>query len=236
MTRLGHILAPAGISREMLLGAAVSGGAPVEPIADVVQRLGCQLTVAERAVGGLVATHAIIEALPGTGRADSLESIHRLIERAGVDPGVASGTVAVYERLISAEAILHGSDIASARLHQLGEARYPALIAATVAAFLALALDRITVGVIALGSGSIAVPGHGTLPVPAPATSHLLRGFRVIGGPGEGELTGPTAAALVAALTHPEVPVPEMTLEGIGRGAGRVDTARPGVATLLIGT
>ncbi len=234
--KLGHILAPQGVSREMLLGAAVSAGAPIQPIVDVVERLGCRIDVVEHSIDGLLAALVVLDAVPGTERADTLEVVLQRIGVAGVEPAVAVEAERVYRRLFAAEAALHGAAPESIELHQLGDARYPALIVGTVASFHSLALSEVTVGTIALGSGSVDVGEHGILPIPAPATAFALQGYFVVGGPEEGELTGPTAAALLSSLTVPSAAMPAMTLEGMGRGAGRVGSSYPGCVTLLIGT
>jgi uncharacterized protein (TIGR00299 family) protein len=87
-----------------------------------------------------------------------------------------------------------------------------------------------------LGSGT--VPSrHGVLPVPAPATVELLRGFPVRVGDGDSELVTPTGAAIVSAFASPGEPLPPLCIEGIGYGAGsRALSDRPNLLRLLLGT
>ena len=78
---------------------------------------------------------------------------------------------------------------------------------------------------------------HGRLPLPAPATVELLRGAPVHGVEIEMELVTPTGAALVAALADAFGPLPRMTLEGAGYGAGTRDLeALPNVVRVIVGT
>jgi uncharacterized protein (DUF111 family) len=51
----------------------------------------------------------------------------------------------------------------------------------------------------------------------------------------EGELTTPTGAAIVAALADSFGPLPAMTIERIGYGAGQKDFAHPNLLRLLVG-
>ena len=52
----------------------------------------------------------------------------------------------------------------------------------------------------------------------------------------EGELTTPTGAAIVAALADEFGPLPAMTVERIGYGAGQKDFPQPNILRLLVGT
>jgi uncharacterized protein (DUF111 family) len=72
--------------------------------------------------------------------------------------------------------------------------------------------------------------------VPAPATAELLRGIPLASCEIASELTTPTGAALVATLVDHFGPLPPLTLETIGYGAGTRDLAeRPNILRLLVG-
>src|SRR6185295_9990202 len=92
------------------------------------------------------------------------------------------------------------------------------------------------VSALPLGSGT--VPSrHGTLPVPAPATMELLRGFPVRIGDGTSELVTPTGAAIIAAFATPGEALPPLRIEAVGYGAGsRVLSDRPNLLRLVLGT
>ncbi|NLE40104.1 MAG: LarC family nickel insertion protein, partial [Pirellulaceae bacterium] len=85
------------------------------------------------------------------------------------------------------------------------------------------------------GSGTIRI-AHGTVAVPAPATAELLRGVPLAESSVKAELTTPTGAAVVTTLAHGFGPIPAMTLETIGRGAGGRDLVeQPNLLRLLVG-
>ncbi|MGH3822191.1 MAG: LarC family nickel insertion protein, partial [Pseudonocardiaceae bacterium] len=78
---------------------------------------------------------------------------------------------------------------------------------------------------------------HGTIPVPAPAVLQIVAdyGLALTGGNLAGERTTPTGAALVAILAKPG-PLPPMTIEAVGSGAGAQERPeRPNITRLLIG-
>ena len=62
---------------------------------------------------------------------------------------------------------------------------------------------------------------HGQCSVPAPATAELLRGVPLAASDVEGELTTPTGAAILTAVAERYGPLPSMTVQRIGYGAGR---------------
>jgi uncharacterized protein (TIGR00299 family) protein len=74
------------------------------------------------------------------------------------------------------------------------------------------------------------------LPVPAPATTELLKGVPIIGGPGQVELLTPTAAAILTTVVDRFCPLPAMKIEKIGYGAGSLESEKfPNVLRLILG-
>src|SRR5690606_15534603 len=97
-----------------------------------------------------------------------------------------------------------------------------------------LGVDQIVASPIPTGSGFVEI-AHGRCAIPAPATAELLRGIPLANFTPEGELTTPTGAAIVATLATSFGPMPGMTVEKIGIGAGQKDFDHPNVLRLLIG-
>jgi uncharacterized protein (DUF111 family) len=94
----------------------------------------------------------------------------------------------------------------------------------------------VTCSALAAGSGT-ARSAHGALPVPAPAVLRIVidRGLSLTGGELAGERTTPTGAALVAILATPG-PLPAMTVDAVGSGAGTRDSPdRPNITRLVLG-
>jgi hypothetical protein len=85
-----------------------------------------------------------------------------------------------------------------------------------------------------LGTGMIRT-AHGLMPVPAPATTAILRGLPVF-TEGTGELTTPTGAAILAAVVQSFGPPPPMRMCAQGFGAGTREHAdRPNVLRVILG-
>jgi uncharacterized protein (TIGR00299 family) protein len=87
-----------------------------------------------------------------------------------------------------------------------------------------LGIEEIYVSSINLGSGSVKTE-HGILPVPAPATAELLRGYPVYSSEIPFELTTPTGAAIISGMNANPYSLSKITIEKIGYGAGNKDIA-----------
>ena len=97
-----------------------------------------------------------------------------------------------------------------------------------------LKIERVYSSILPLGRGTVNTRG-GILPLPAPATVELLKGFPVKLGRETNELVTPTGAGIVTALAH-HGEVPEMRIESIGYGAGsRGSDDVPNMLRVIIG-
>ncbi len=76
---------------------------------------------------------------------------------------------------------------------------------------------------------------HGILPVPAPATAHILRGVPIYSGSIRGELCTPTGAALLKYFVDEFSAMPPMTVESIGYGMGKKDFPAANCVRAFIG-
>ena len=127
----------------------------------------------------------------------SIQEVHDAIQAAPVAEAVKEDARGVYAIIAAAEAKAHGVRAREVHFHEVGA---PDAIAHIVAAFDALSrlsFDAIASTPVCTGFGFVDC-AHGTLPIPAPATAHILESIPAFAGDEEGELTTPTGAALVA--------------------------------------
>ncbi|MFT4572111.1 MAG: hypothetical protein ACI91F_003008, partial [Candidatus Binatia bacterium] len=163
-------------------------------------------------------------------------TIRGLLERAagsGLGEEVAARAIRIFEGLAKAEAEVHATTLAKVHFHEVGCVDSIIDIVGAAWCLERLGIDACFVGPIVVGSGHVETE-HGRLPVPAPATALLLRGFNVVLGDGQGELTTPTGAAILAAEAKPFRP--SFALQAVGTGAGTMRLAdRPNVLRVFIG-
>ena len=209
--------ASSGASGDMLLGALVGAGVPVEVMQSAIDAVAPEpitLRVEEVRRGGLAATRVHV---------DVAESHHRRTWRdVRAMLGDADLAVAVFERLAVAEAAVHGTTPDEVHFHEVGALDAIADVVGVCAGFAHLGAASVTVSPVAVGSGTIQA-AHGTLPVPPPAVAELLRGAPSYAGPAAMELCTPTGAALLTTLATAWGPQPAMTVDTIGVGAGGRD-------------
>jgi uncharacterized protein (TIGR00299 family) protein len=95
--------------------------------------------------------------------------------------------------------------------------------------------DRIVCSPLNVGGGMVH-SAHGVFPVPAPATVKLLGDAPVYSGSVQQELVTPTGALIATTYADSFGPLPAMSVERVGYGAGeRDDPQTPNVLRVLIG-
>ncbi len=139
--------------------------------------------------------------------------------------------LAIFTLLAEAEARVHGGQPDEVHFHEIAD--WDSVADIVGAAYMIELFERATwsVGVLPLGSGRV-VTSHGPLPVPAPATVHLLEGFPVSDDGIAGERVTPTGAAILRSLEPGRRP-PEGTLQITTSGYGFGTRRLPGLANTL---
>jgi pyridinium-3,5-bisthiocarboxylic acid mononucleotide nickel chelatase len=165
----------------------------------------------------------------------TLEEIERLIDGSALSRDGKGRAKALFRRLAEAEATIHNTSIDRVHLHEVGALDSIIDIVGTVYALDALGIRRVTASPLNVGGGSVS-SAHGLYPVPAPATTHLLKNAPIYSGPQQVELTTPTGALLVSDFAESYGAIPAMRLQRVGYGAGSRDFAHsPNVLRVLIG-
>ncbi len=167
----------------------------------------------------------------------NLSEIRRIIQRSGISVAAKRNAEAIFERLGTVEAFIHGQSIDEVHFHEVGAVDSIVDIVAACVGFDALGIDKVICSPLAVGSGVVQC-AHGLLPIPAPATAELLRQAKapMVPGPGCFEMLTPTAAAILTHFAHGYGLLESMTIDSIGYGAGSRDPEGfPNVLRLLIG-
>ncbi len=227
-----------GISGDMLLGALLGVGAPLDGVRAAVASTGLtgwELSVATVPRGALQATRAVVGVEPQPPHRHASELLE-IVGRARPAPVAELATRAI-TALAEVEAGLHGADPADVHLHEIGGVDTVVDAVGVAAALHLLDVGAVHCGPLPIGMGTVE-SAHGTLPLPAPATAALLAraGAQVTGRTDRGETVTPTGIALLHAAGAVFGPVPAMTVRAAGYGAGgRADPTRPNVLQALLG-
>jgi uncharacterized protein (TIGR00299 family) protein len=232
--------ASSGASGDMLLGALVGAGVPLDVLRDAVDAASPEpvsLRVEAVARHGFAATRVHVDV------ADSAEhrtrrDVRTLLLDSPLADEVRDLALRVFERLAVAEGQVHGHDALDVHFHEVGALDAIADVVGVCAGFAHLAASEVVVSPVAVGSGSVTT-AHGSLPVPPPAVAALLTGVPSYAGPvgaPAAELCTPTGAALLTTLATSYGPQPAMTTRQVGVGAGGRDPeGHANVLRLLVG-
>jgi uncharacterized protein (TIGR00299 family) protein len=227
-----------GISGDMLLGALIGLGAPLDGVRAAVAGTGLpgwELSVETVTRGALQATRAVVTVEPQPPHRHAAELLE-IVGRARPEP-VADLAARAVRALAEVEGGLHGAAPEDVHLHEIGGIDTVVDTVGVAAALHLLGITALHCGPLPIGLGTVE-SAHGTLPLPAPATAALLAraGAQVTGRATRGETVTPTGIALLHAAGATFGPVPDMTVLAVGYGAGgRDDPARPNVVQALLG-
>lgn len=225
-----------GLSGDMLLGALLGLGAPLEKVRAAIESTGLtgwSLTTEQVQVDGIGATRAVVSVDDHAPERHAAELI-ALASRAHPEPAAAVA-VSALEAIAQVEARLHDRDPAEVHLHEVGGLDTIVDTVGVAAALHELSVTAVHSAPIALGSGTVRC-AHGVLPAPAPATLRLLEGAAVVGTDLAGETVTPTGAALVSAMGVRFTPPPAMVLGTTAYGAGtKRFPQRPNVLSASLG-
>ena len=228
----------AGISGDMILGALVDVGLGLEVLREELGKLnlhGFRLEANQVTKGSLTGTkvEVVIDDHQHTHR--HLSHILEAIEGSGLEPKVQKDCRAIFTRLAEAEAKVHGTSVEHVHFHEVGALDSIVDIVGSVIGLHQLKVEQIYSSPLHLGSGFV-MAEHGKLPVPAPGTAELLKGFPAYASDVEGELTTPTGAAIVTTLAKRFGPMPLMKVQNVGYGAGTKEFANlPNLLRLMVG-
>ncbi|WP_127479345.1 nickel pincer cofactor biosynthesis protein LarC [Nocardioides pantholopis] len=233
--------ASAGASGDMLLGALVGAGVPLDVIASAVDAVAPEpvgLAAEEVRRAGLAATRCHVEVATSTTHRSWAE-VRALLEAADLADEVRALALAVFGRLAAAEGAVHGRPADEVHFHEVGALDSIADVVGAAAGLVHLGAAQVVVSPVAVGSGSVRT-AHGVLPVPPPAVAELLRGVPSYAGPAgapAAELCTPTGAAVLTTVATGWGAQPPMTVTAVGSGAGARDPeGHPNVLRLLVGS
>lgn len=215
-----------GASGDMILGALVDAGLRLEDLSEQLGRLpveGYRLEsrrVQKHGIGGTKVDVVLTDSADEhTHHTRFYREIVAMIQESDLSQRVKEQSLAIFARLGEAEAKIHQKPLEKIHFHEVGAVDAIVDIVGAVIGLDLLGVQEVFCSPMPISHGVVKC-AHGLLPVPAPATLELLTGVPVREIDVEGETLTPTGAAVLATLGHRFGPMPEMTLEKVGYGAG----------------
>lgn len=165
---------------------------------------------------------------------NTLHGIEHILDHMHLSEKVRKDVLAVYGLIAEAESNVHGVPVSEIHFHEVGNLDAVADVTAFCLLINKLAPGKVIASPIHVGSGQVPC-AHGILPVPAPATAHLLQGCPIYGGKIQGELCTPTGAALLKYFADDFGDMPVMKISAIGYGMGKKDFEAANCVRAMIG-
>ena len=128
----------------------------------------------------------------------NFKDICKRLSDSALPPAVIERAIDIFHRLALAEGAVHGKSIDAVHFHEIADWDSICDIVGTATILDLLNCSEWSVDDIPMGSGTVNT-AHGLMPVPAPATSQLLKGYIMADDGISGERVTPTGAAI---LTH----------------------------------
>src|SRR5439155_21456266 len=241
MSRLLYFDCFSGISGDMTLGALLDAGLPFDELKRALGSLavsGFDVSATRVLRAGVSATQFVVHEHDHHHRHDhshthdhhhshehphrSLPEIFALIDRSALSPTGRDRAKALFQRLAKAEAAIHQMPVERVHLHEVGALDSIIDIVGAVFALEWFGADRVVCSPLNVGGGMVH-SAHGLFPVPAPATVKLLGDAPVYSSAVQKELVTPTGALIATGYAGSFGPMPAMSVERVGYGAGDRD-------------
>ncbi|MGQ9518608.1 MAG: nickel pincer cofactor biosynthesis protein LarC [Candidatus Fervidibacter sp.] len=227
----------AGISGDMMLGALIDAGAPVNDLLVGLRSLpisGWDLKVERVRKGIIAATSITVIANEHRHHERHFPEIKELIASSDLPEPVKAKSITVFQLLAEAEAKVHGISVNEVHFHEVGAVDSIVDIVGSVYGLHLLGVESVFASAVPFTRGRVKT-AHGELPVPAPATLELLGGIPTHPLDINAELVTPTGAALLKGLAESFGLPPPFTPQRIGYGAGKQDLPFPNILRVVIG-
>lgn len=225
-----------GIAGNMLLGALIDAGLPVEHLKNELRTLRItQYTLHITLLKTPTKAIKLEVKLKGRAHPRNLNDILKIINRSGLSKNVKTISSRIFKTLAEAEAKVHGIPINKVHFHEVGAVDAIIDIVGAAIGLDYFGIEEVCCSPINVGSGRVKF-SHGTFPIPAPATAELLKSIPIYSSGIKRELTTPTGAAIIKTLASSFDPLPRLKVEAVGSGAGGYPLkVQPDFLRILIG-
>ncbi len=237
--KTAYIQATAGISGDMLLGCLLDVGLPIQNLEESIAKLhvsGYKIEYHKSTRGTITGTQVVVHQSQDTPNGYSIADFILIVRNSDLSGGTKNKAIAVLEKLEKAELLVHGE---GHELHELGDLDTIIDIVGVISGLESLGIEKVYCSPLPLGWGIIETR-KGPLPIPAPATSHLISMSNAKVSPPQkqyldaGELVTPTGAAIITTLASFDPPSFSVRKLGYGIGSRDMPTL-PNVISMWIG-
>lgn len=202
-----------GIGGDMFLAAATGLGLDLAPLQNALNQAGLAVTLdaPQVRVNGLAGRRLQIGGTDKKQPLRHLPDILTIIDRLPLPETVRQKTTAAFHRLAQTEAQVHATTPDQIHFHEVGAVDTIVDVTGAFYALHTLDITQVACSPLPWFNGT-ATCEHGTLPLPAPATLHLLQGKPVFPTDFNLEIITPTGALIVDQITTTYTTGPQGTI------------------------
>ena len=246
-----------GISGNMFLGACIQAGVPTNYLIQELKKLSLpddyQIEISDINKNGIAAVYVDVKFEEAHEHHNhehdeehhhhheehhhhrNMADIRKIIESSTLSVKVKNTALSIFEKLAEAEGKVHNRPAEEVNFHEVGAVDSIVDIVGCAICIDYMEIEKVFVSKVNVGSGFVNC-AHGLMPVPAPATAELLKGYITYHNSIEKELTTPTGAAIIATLAEYSDNQPvDFTIEKIAYGAGTHELKIPNVLRIYLG-
>ena len=229
-----------GIAGDMTMAAFLSAGLPVDTLRSGLSQLGLDgfdLQVRHVRRSSIDAVHCDVVVTHEPHFHRHLSDILSIISTSALPARVKARASSIFRVLAEAEATIHGTTAEKVHFHEVGALDSIVDIVGTALCLEHFGIERVYSSPVRLGSGGLIETQHGTMPTPVPAALEILRGYPTVLTTVPHELTTPTGAAIIRALSEGTLDEERMTVRAVGYGAGTKEFREiPNFLRVIIGS
>ncbi len=237
--RIAYFDTFSGVSGDMTLGAFVSAGVSLDELIAGIGRLrltGVELEAAHIVRNGITAVKLDVVISSPDKKHRHLKDILALIEGSDLSDRVKRDAAKIFNEVGKAEAKVHNTTIEKVHFHEVGALDSIVDIVGAALCLELAGVERVYSSPVRLGSGGFVQTDHGTLPLPGPAAVEILKGYPTVLTDIPFELTTPTGAAIIRAMSSGMLATEAMSVESVGYGAGTREIPQvPNLLRIMIG-
>jgi len=229
-----------GIAGDMTMAAFVSAGVKFESLQSELGKLGIggfELSARHVRRSAVDALHIDVVTTGGEHVHRKMSDIAEILDRSALSPSVKERSRSIFRVIAEAEARVHGTTPDKVHFHEVGALDSIVDIVGCAICLEACGIEAVYSSPVRLGSGGFINTQHGRMPIPAPATVEILKGYPTVLTSVPHELTTPTGAAIIKALSSGLLDDERLRVSAVGYGAGTNEFAEiPNLLRVIIGT
>ena len=237
--KIAYLDTIAGIAGDMTMAAFVSAGLSIDELSAELKKLpltGFELIGKHVMRNSIAAVHIDVSISHTPHYHRHLKDINAIIDSSSLSERVKDVARRIFHVIGEAEAKVHNTTLEKIHFHEVGAVDSIVDIVGVAICLEKFGIEHVYSSPVRLGRGGLINTQHGIMPTPAPATIEILKNYPTVLTNIPDELTTPTGAGIIKALSSGVLDDETIQVHTIGYGAGTKEfTEIPNMLRLIIG-